>query len=431
MFKDITKITIKSGKGGNGHVSFRREKYVPNGGPDGGDGGNGGDVVFIVDEGMNTLGHFNYKKTYSATNGEEGGKRRCHGKNGKDILLKVPQGTIIREANTNKIIKDMSETDGRFVALKGGKGGLGNMHFATAAMQTPRYAKPGEDAKELEIILELKLIADVGLVGLPNAGKSSFLAKVTNATPKIADYPFTTINPNLGMVNLGMGAGFLIADIPGIIEGASLGVGLGLDFLKHIERNRLLLHLVDVSGQDIGEITENVSAIHIELHTYDKVLESKPMILVLNKIDTMTEEEADSIHAAVKEKFPNLEIHSISTISGKGVKNLIERVYEVLQDIPKDSMIFETEYHLSETDSSDRGIGFEIEIINDKNGKKYMVSGSKIDKMLGYTNLESDKGFHFFQKFIKEIGVEERLKDMGIEDGETVCVGGIEFEFYE
>ena len=430
MFKDITKIIIKSGKGGNGHVSFRREKYVPNGGPDGGDGGNGGDVVFIVDEGMNSLGHFNYKKTYSAGNGEEGGKRRCHGKNGKDIILKVPQGTIIREADTNKIIKDMSETDGSFVALKGGKGGLGNMHFATAAMQTPRYAKPGEESKELEIILELKLIADVGLVGLPNAGKSSFLAKVTNATPKIAEYPFTTINPNLGMVNLGMGVGFLIADIPGIIEGAADGIGLGHDFLKHIERNRLLLHLVDISSQNIEEICRNIDSINNELNRFSENLANKMTLLVLNKIDTMSEDIAKKITNTIKEKYPNNEIHAISTISGEGVKHLIDRTNELLQEIPKNIMIFEPEFDINEL-SSNEDLGFQIEKIQDKNGVKFIVTGSKIDKMLGYTNLESDKGFHFFQNFIKNIGVEDKLKEMNISNGDTVDIGGIEFEYYE
>lgn len=430
MFKDITRIIIKSGKGGDGHVSFRREKYVPNGGPDGGDGGDGGSVIFEVDKGMNTLGHFNYKKTYSATSGEEGGKRRCHGKNGKDIVLKVPEGTIIREAKTNQIIVDMSNTDGSFLVLKGGKGGLGNMHFATAAMQTPRYAKPGEEAKELEIILELKLIADVGLVGLPNAGKSSFLAKVTNANPKIADYPFTTINPNLGMVDLGMGAGFLIADIPGIIEGAAQGIGLGHDFLKHIERNRLLIHLVDVSSQDIDEISSDITSVDKELHNFNKTLAEKTSVLLLNKIDTMTKDEAEQVLSSVKQVFPNKEVYAISTVSGQGIDEVLIRVNDLLHKIPKDSMIFESEYSLENIQNTD-DIGFRIEKTQDKNGNKYIVSGSKIDKMLGYTNLESDKGFNFFQKFIKDIGVEEKLKSMGISDGDTVNIGGIEFEFYE
>lgn len=430
MFKDITRITVRSGKGGDGHVSFRREKYVPNGGPDGGDGGKGGDVIFSVDEGMNTLGHFNYKKKYSAENGEEGGKRRCHGRAGKDIILNVPPGTIIKEAESGKIIVDMSATDGSFVILNGGKGGLGNMHFATSSMQSPRYAKPGEDAKELDIILELKLIADVGLVGLPNAGKSSFLSKVTNATPKIADYPFTTLNPNLGMVNLGMGAGFLIADIPGIIEGASDGVGLGHEFLRHIERNRLLIHIVDVSCQDLELIAENISAINKELSKFSEALVSKKMIYALNKIDTMTEDDAGIIKDYVQQKFPNFDILMISTFSGIGLKNLIDKAYECLQEIPADSMTFDAEFDYSSLESQG-DIGYVIEKLQESGETIFMVSGQKIDKMLGYTNLETDKGFNFFQKFIKDMGIETKLINMGITDGDTVNVGGIEFEYFK
>ncbi len=428
MFKDITKITVRSGKGGNGHISFRREKYVPNGGPDGGDGGNGGDVIFVVEKGLNTLGHFNYNKKYSATDGEEGGKRRCHGKNGNDIILKVPDGTIIKDAQSGKVIVDMSSTDGKFTILNGGRGGIGNMHFATSTMQTPRYAKPGEDAKELDIILELKLIADVGLVGLPNAGKSSFLARVTNANPKIADYPFTTIDPNLGMVNLGEGRGFLIADIPGIIEGASDGVGLGHNFLKHIERNRILIHLVDISSQDIETIENDIKAVLKELNEFNPDIINKPILLVANKTDTMTEDDLNLILDDLNIKFPNSKIYAISTVSGFGVNELIKDIYNILQQIPKNTMIFDSEFNLNFIKEK-QGNGFEIEKRTGKDGDIYIVIGSKIDKMLGYTNLESAKGFNFFQNFIKESGIEKELKNLGIKDGDTVNVGGIEFEY--
>lgn len=429
MFKDITRITIRSGKGGNGHVSFRREKYVPNGGPDGGDGGKGGDVIFIVEKGLNTLGHFNYNKRYSATDGEEGGKRRCHGKNGNDIILKVPDGTIIKDAASGKVIVDMSSTSGEFTILSGGRGGIGNMHFATSTMQTPRYAKPGEDAKELDIILELKLIADVGLVGLPNAGKSSLLARVTNANPKIADYPFTTIDPNLGMVNLGEGRGFLIADIPGIIEGASDGVGLGHDFLKHIERNRILIHLVDISSQDIEIIENDIKSVLKELEEFNSGITKKPILLAANKIDTMTKDDLELILDDLSIKFPNSKIYAISTVSGVGVDELIRDCYNILQEIPKDSMLFESEFDLNSI-KEEQGIGFEIEKQSDKDCDIYIVTGSKVDKMLGYTNLESAKGFNFFQNFIKDSGIEKELKNLGIKDGDTVNVGGIEFEYY-
>lgn len=429
MFKDINRITIRSGKGGNGHISFRREKYVPNGGPDGGDGGNGGNVIFAVESGLNTLGHFNFNKKYSATDGEEGGKRRCHGKNGDDIILKVPDGTIIKDASSGKVIVDMSATDGKFTILNGGKGGLGNMHFATSVMQSPKYAKPGEDAKELDIILELKLIADVGLVGLPNAGKSSLLARVTNANPKIANYPFTTIDPNLGMVELGEGKGFLIADIPGIIEGASNGVGLGHDFLKHIERNRVLIHMVDISSQDIEAIESDIKAVLKELNEFNPNITKKPILLVANKIDTMNDENLQLILNDLKMIFPNSKIHAISTVSGEGINELIKAAYDVLQEIPKESMIFNSEFDLSCAKDS-LGTGYEIEKISTKAGDVYMVTGAKVDKMLGYTNLESAKGFSFFQNFIKDSGIEKELKALGINDGDTVNVAGIEFEFY-
>ena len=270
MFADRAKILIRSGKGGDGHVSFRRELYVPNGGPDGGDGGRGGDVIFEVDEGLNTLYEYRHKRKFKAQDGEEGGKRRCHGKDGSDIILKVPEGTIIREAESGKVIADMSGENRRQVILQGGRGGAGNMHFATSTMQVPKYAQPGVPAQELEVLLELKVIADVGLVGFPNVGKSTFLSRVTNAQPKIANYHFTTLNPNLGVVDLPGAQGFVIADIPGLIEGASEGVGLGHEFLRHIERTRVLIHIVDAASTEGRDPVADIYAINKELEAYNE-----------------------------------------------------------------------------------------------------------------------------------------------------------------
>ena len=271
MFADHAKIYVKSGKGGDGHVSFRREKYVPNGGPDGGDGGNGGSVYFEVDEGLNTLTDFRHVRKYCAKNGEEGGKKNCAGKNGEDIVIKVPEGTVIREAESGKVITDMSGENRRFLLLKGGRGGSGNQHYATSTMQAPKYAQPGQPAKELELLLELKVIADVGLVGFPNVGKSTFLSRVTNARPKIANYHFTTLNPNLGVVDLEDAKGFVIADIPGLIEGASEGVGLGHEFLRHIERTRLIVHIVDAASTEGRDPMADIYAINKELAAYDQI----------------------------------------------------------------------------------------------------------------------------------------------------------------
>ncbi|MFG6336454.1 MAG: GTPase ObgE, partial [Lachnospiraceae bacterium] len=295
MFADRAKIYVKSGKGGDGHVSFRREKYVPNGGPDGGDGGNGGSVYFEIDEGLNTLTDFRHIRKYCAKNGEEGGKKNCAGKNGEDITIKVPEGTVIREAESGKVITDMSGENRRFLLLKGGRGGNGNQHYATSTMQAPKYAQPGQPAQELELLLELKVIADVGLVGFPNVGKSTFLAKVTNARPKIANYHFTTLNPNLGVVDLDDAKGFVIADIPGLIEGASEGVGLGHEFLRHIERTRLIVHIVDAASTEGRDPIQDIYAINKELSAYEKSLAERPQIIAANKIDMIYEKDSDPV----------------------------------------------------------------------------------------------------------------------------------------
>jgi len=322
MFADRAKIWIRSGKGGDGHVSFRRELYVPNGGPDGGDGGKGGDVIFEVDEGLNTLTDYRHKRKYTAQDGQEGGKRNCHGKNGQDITLKVPEGTVIKDAESGRVIADMSAKNRRQVVLKGGRGGIGNQHFATATMQVPKYAKPGQPAQELEVLLELKVIADVGLVGFPNVGKSTLLSRVTNAQPKIANYHFTTLHPNLGVVDYKGISGFVIADIPGIIEGASKGIGLGIQFLRHIERTRLLLHVIDVSGIEGRNPTEDFHTINEELKKYSEKLAGRKQIIVANKIDSMQDETLyKELEKMAKEK--NIEIITLEE------KNKIrEKVYK-------------------------------------------------------------------------------------------------------
>ena len=301
MFADRAKIYVRSGKGGDGHVSFRREKYVPNGGPDGGDGGDGGSVIVEIDEGLNTLTDFRHIRKYCAEHGEQGGKRNCRGKNGKDIVIKVPEGTVLKEEESGKIIADMSGDNRRIVLLTGGKGGNGNQHYATSTMQAPKYAQPGQPAKELNILMELKVIADVGLVGYPNVGKSTLLSRVTNARPKVANYHFTTLNPHLGVVDL-EGGGFVIADIPGLIEGASEGVGLGHEFLRHIERTRVIIHMVDAGGTEGRNPIEDVYTINKELEAYNVDIAHRPQVIAANKIDAIYEGAEDPI-AALKAEF--------------------------------------------------------------------------------------------------------------------------------
>ena len=331
MFADSAKIIIKSGKGGNGHVSFRREKYVPNGGPDGGDGGRGGDVIFVVDDGVNTLNEFRHKRKFSAQNGEDGMKRNCHGKNGESLILKVPAGTIIRELESNKVIADMSGDNKKQVILRGGKGGQGNQHYATPTMQAPKYAQPGQEAMEIEVVLELKVIADVGLVGFPNVGKSTFLSRVTNATPKIANYHFTTLNPILGVVDLDENQGFVIADIPGLIEGASQGIGLGHEFLKHIERTKVMIHVVDAAGTEGRDPIADIYAINHELESFNKDLLLKPQVIAANKIDAVYDEENDVLEKLRTEFEPKgVKVFPISAVSGQGVKELLYHVLGML-----------------------------------------------------------------------------------------------------
>ena len=429
-FADRAKIFVCSGKGGDGHVSFRRELYVPNGGPDGGDGGKGGDVIFVVDQGLNTLTDFKNVRKYKAGDGEEGGKRRCHGANGKDIVIKVPPGTVIKDFDTGKVIIDMADRTEPFVLLEGGMGGRGNQHFATSTMQAPRYAQPGQAAIEKTLILELKMIADVGLVGFPSVGKSTILSKVSNARPKIADYHFTTLVPNLGVVSLGEGRGFVMADIPGIIEGAAEGVGLGLDFLRHIERTRVILHVIDAASVEGRDPIQDIEAINEELTTYSKQMAERPTIIVANKLDVLSPEDREEILTKLKERFPDTPVMAISAATGEGIKELLEETYKMIQTAPDDVMEFNSEISLEEYASREVELPYTVEKSKDEEGV-YLVEGPRIEKMLGYTNLEDNKGFKFFQEFMVKNNIIEELKALGMQEGDTVRIYGWEFEYIE
>ena len=428
MFADRAKIYVRSGKGGDGHVSFRREKYVPNGGPDGGDGGTGGSVIFEVDEGMNTLSDYRHVRKYCAEHGENGGKRNCTGKNGKDIILKVPEGTVIKEAESGKVIADMSGKNKRYVLLTGGKGGNGNQHYATSTMQAPKYAQPGQPAKELDLLLELKVIADVGLVGFPNVGKSTFLSRVSNAQPKIANYHFTTLNPNLGVVDLDGAKGFVVADIPGLIEGASEGIGLGHEFLRHVERTKVMIHVVDAAGTEGRDPIEDIHAINKELALYSEDLAKRPQVIAANKMDALYTDRDELLERLEKEFGPmGYKIFPISAVSGEGVRELLYHVRHMLDDINEEPTIFEQEY-----DPEILAVGDDPYTVEyDEENEEYVVEGPKIEKMLGYTNLESEKGFVFFQKFLKETGILDELEKLGIQEGDTVRMYGLVFQYYK
>lgn len=430
MFADRARIFVRSGKGGDGHVSFRREKYVPAGGPDGGDGGRGGDVIFEVDEGLNTLIDFRNVRKYKAEDGEPGGKKNCRGKDGQDIIIKVPQGTVIKEAESGKVIVDMSGENRKVVLLQGGKGGNGNQHYATSTMQAPKYAQPGQPAKELELLLELKMIADVGLVGFPNVGKSTFLSRVTNARPKIANYHFTTLNPNLGVVDLEGTKGFVIADIPGLIEGASEGIGLGHEFLRHIERTKVIIHIVDAAGTEGRDPVADIYAINKELEAYNPEIAKRPQVIAANKIDAIYDKENSPVEAIKKEFEPmGIAVYPISAVSGQGVKELLYHVNEMLKEISEEVTVFEQEYfpELAAFQNSDEP----YMVSYDEEEKEYVVEGPRIEKMLGYTNLESEKGFTFFQNFLKETGILDQLEELGIQDGDTVRMYGLSFDYYK
>lgn len=429
MFADRAKIQIRSGKGGDGHVSFRREKYVANGGPDGGDGGRGGNLIFEVDPGLNTLTDFRHKRKYFAGDGEPGGKRRCHGANGEDLVVRVPAGTIIREASTGQVITDMSYDNRREILLKGGNGGKGNMNYATPTMQVPKYAQPGKPGIELEVLLELKVIADVGLVGFPNVGKSTLLSRVTNAQPKIANYHFTTLNPNLGVVDLDGGNGFVMADIPGLIEGASEGIGLGHEFLRHIERTRVIVHMVDAASTEGRDPVQDIKVIDQELEAYNPEIAKRPQVIAANKIDCFYGEDREAVLEQLKKEFEpeGIRVFPVSAVTGEGVKELLYYIREMLDKIPDNQVVFEKEYLIKEPDFANEP--FTVEKSDETEGL-FIVEGPRVERMLGYTNLDSEKGFEFFQKFLKNNGILDELEKLGIEEGDTVKMYGWQFEYF-
>ena len=424
MFTDYTKIIIKSGDGGNGAATFRREKYVAAGGPDGGDGGKGGDIYFQVDKDKNTLIDFRYNKKFKASNGENGSGNRCNGKYGEDLYIKVPIGTIVKDAETNKVLADLSKPDQTELVLKGGRGGRGNSHFATSTRQAPRFSEDGDKGEEKEIILELKLLADVGLLGFPNVGKSTFLSKVTDARPKIANYHFTTLEPNLGVVKTKDGDGFVIADIPGIIEGASEGVGLGIQFLRHVERTRLLLHFIDVSGQEGRDPIDDYKTINQELKKYSEKLATRKQIIVATKIDSMQDDTPYKELEDLAQK-ENLEFYKISSVTGEGVEQLIDHVAEVLKTLPKEELV-EVEdrmvYTLPEKDQE-----WEAR----REGDVFYVTGRAVDRLMGRINIEDNESMYYFHKCLRNMGIDDKLRELGICDGDTVFISDWELEWEE
>ena len=424
MFTDYAKITIKSGNGGDGAVTFRREKYVAAGGPDGGDGGRGGSIYFRVDPNANTLIDFRYTKKFKAQSGENGSGGHKYGKSGEDLYINVPIGTIIKDAETGKVVADLSNEGQEELVLKGGRGGKGNSHFATATRQVPRFAQAGEDGEEKEVILELKLLADVGLLGFPNVGKSTFLSVVTDAKPKIANYHFTTIEPNLGVVKLQSGDSFVIADIPGIIEGASEGVGLGIQFLRHVERTRLLLHVIDISGIEGRDPVQDFYTINEELKSYSEKLSTRKQIIVANKIDVMQDETGlKELEELAKKE--GLELFKISGVTGQGVPELLNRVSEVLKTLPKEEIV-ESEERVVYTLDDDKD-----EFTVRKEGDTFVIEGKAINRLMGRINIDDNESMYYFQKNLKSLGIEDELKKQGIQEGDFVKILNWTFEWYE
>ena len=424
MYTDYAKITIKSGDGGNGAITFRREKYVASGGPDGGDGGKGGDIYFVVDPDSNTLVDFRYKRNFKAENGQNGSGSHCYGKSGEDLYVKVPLGTIVKDAQTGEVVADLSEVGQKELILPGGRGGKGNSHFATATRQAPRFAQGGEKGLEKELILELKSLADVGLLGFPNAGKSTFLSVVTSAKPKIANYQFTTLNPNLGVVKTEYGESFVIADIPGIIEGASEGVGLGIQFLRHVERTRLLLHLIDVSGMEGRNPVEDFYAINKELKNYSEKLSNRKQIIVATKMDIAQDVTLyEELEKLAKEK--EMEIFKISSATGMGIKELMNRVAELLKELPKEELIDINERKVYTLEEEKEG----FEVTKDKD--MYIVDGPAVQKLMARVNLEDNESLYYFQKCLQDLGVNDALKKAGVQEGDTVKIVDWELEWYD
>lgn len=424
MFIDYAKIIIGSGKGGNGAITFRREKYVANGGPDGGDGGRGGSVYFRVDLGLNTLVDFKYKKKYLAQDGEAGSGARKAGKSGEDLYIDVPQGTIVRDEETGKVIADLSEEGQVECVLRGGKGGKGNVHYATATRQIPNFAETGEPGVEKTVILELKLIADVGLLGYPNVGKSTLLSRMTTAKPKIADYHFTTIEPNLGVVKLANGASFVMADIPGLIEGASEGVGLGLKFLRHVERTRLLIHVIDVAGTEGRDPVQDFYKINAELSNYSEKLSNKLQVVAANKIDVMQDEENyRRLEKVAKQK--GYEIFKISAVTGEGLNELFNRVAELLKEIPKQELeeVDKTVYYNYE----DENEGWRIT----RENNTFVIDGKEIENVMRRVNFSDYESLAYFHNTLKKMGIEAELKRRGIKEGDIVKIFDLEFQYEE
>lgn len=422
MFIDTAKIFVKSGDGGDGAISFRREKYIPLGGPDGGDGGNGGDVVIVVDPNMTTLLDFTYKRKYKAENGSNGAGSKCFGKSGEDLIIKVPMGTVIRDAESNKIMADLSHPGDKYIVAKGGKGGKGNVRFATPTRQAPDFAEPGMPGEERWIKLELKLLADVGLIGFPNVGKSTLLSVVSKARPKIANYHFTTLKPNLGVVSVPGMQSFVIADIPGIIEGASEGVGLGLDFLRHIERTRILIHVVDISGIEGRDPYEDFLKINEELKKYSVKLWDRPQIIAANKSDLLLD---DNRFEEFKKKVNALgydKVFKISAAANQGVEELMKEAGRMLSTIPV------TEIEIGEEERfvpQEKKFTYSIR----KEGNTFYVEGSFVDRLLASVNVNNPEELMYFHKVLKNKGVLDDLKEHGIKDGDIVNLNGFEFEY--
>lgn len=425
MFIDKARIFVKAGNGGNGAVSFRREKYVPAGGPDGGDGGRGANIIMVADTGLRTLMDFKYKKKYSAQHGEDGSKKKRAGKNGEDLILSVPEGTVIRDEKTGLIIADLKKAGDKAVVARGGYGGKGNQHFANAVRQAPAFAKSGTDGQERWITLELKMIADVGLLGFPNVGKSTFLSVVTSAKPKIANYHFTTLTPNLGVVQTRHGESFVIADIPGIIEGAADGVGLGHDFLRHVERTKVLVHIVDISGIEGRDPIDDFEKINEELRLYNEKLASRPQIVVANKSDLLFDETIyENFKKTMEEK--GYEVFKMSAVTRDGVDQVIDRVSQLLNEVEDVELVSREEMYRPELDVDDEG-GLKVEI--DEDGI-YVVTGKELRRIMYSVNFDDMESLQFFQAQMENKGVFDMLRQAGIEDGDTVKIYELEFEFY-
>lgn len=421
MFKDTSKIFIQAGKGGDGAVTFHREKYVAAGGPDGGDGGNGGNIVAVASKDVSTLLDFRYKKKYVAQDGGNGRDGRRSGKNGEDLVIKFPCGTLIRDSESGKVICDLKADGDSFIIAKGGSGGWGNSHFATATRQTPKFAKSGLPGDEREITLELKLIADVGLLGFPNVGKSTFLSVVSDAKPKIANYHFTTLVPNLGVVKVGEGTSFVIADIPGIIEGAHEGVGLGHDFLRHVERTRILLHFVDVSGSEGRDPVEDVHIINDELKNYSEKLAEKPQVIIANKMDIPSFEEN---YAKFKEQMEDegFTVMAISAATHKGVSDVINMAARMLSELPVEE---DDDYDYLDLDEVRNADNIEITVEDNV----YIVEGMYVRKIVGSTNFDDYESLQYFQRALRKSGIIEMLEEKGIKEGDTVHMYGVEFDY--